>query len=107
MHAYRDYWGSTVTAFDTHGPHTELVVQATSVVEARASAEDWPEPTVASSSTDRGRGVVSVITDVAACEIRALMQEVRDAMAKVLDGTSLADLRSRSAAAEAILLYDI
>jgi Rrf2 family protein len=33
--------------------------------------------------------------------------EVRDAMAKVLDGTSLADLRSRSAAAEAILLYDI
>jgi len=45
--------------------------------------------------------------DVAACEIRALMQEVRDAMAKVLDGTSLADLRSRSVAAEAILLYDI
>jgi transglutaminase-like putative cysteine protease len=34
VHAYRDYWGSTVTAFDTHGPHTELVVQATSVVEA-------------------------------------------------------------------------
>ena len=44
--------------------------------------------------------------DVTACEIRALMQEVRDAMAKVLDGTSLADLRSRSAA-DAILLYDI
>ena len=45
--------------------------------------------------------------DVAACEIRALMQEVRDAMAKVLDSTSLADLRSRSGAAKAILLYDI
>ena len=38
VHAYRDYWGSTVTAFDTHGPHTELVVRATSVVEA------GPEP---------------------------------------------------------------
>jgi transglutaminase-like putative cysteine protease len=38
VHAYRDYWGSTVTAFDTHGPHTELVVKATSVVEA------GPEP---------------------------------------------------------------
>jgi transglutaminase-like putative cysteine protease len=38
VHAYRDYWGSTVTAFDTHGPHTELVVTATSVVEA------GPEP---------------------------------------------------------------
>ena len=37
-YAYRDYWGSTVTAFDTHGPHTELVVRATSVVEA------GPEP---------------------------------------------------------------
>ncbi|MGY2081951.1 transglutaminase family protein [Modestobacter sp. SYSU DS0657] len=36
--AYRDYWGSTVTAFDLHGPHTELVVTATSVVEA------GPEP---------------------------------------------------------------
>ncbi|MGY1839830.1 MULTISPECIES: transglutaminase family protein [unclassified Modestobacter] len=36
--AYRDYWGATVTAFDLHGPHTELVVTATSVVEA------GPEP---------------------------------------------------------------
>src|SRR5688500_17656518 len=35
--------------------------RATSVVAARASAEDWPEPTVASSSTDRGRGVYSDI----------------------------------------------
>lgn len=48
VHAYRDYWGSTVTAFDTHGPHTELVVQATSVVEAGPEPElpdpvDWAE----------------------------------------------------------------
>jgi transglutaminase-like putative cysteine protease len=32
--AYRDYWGSTVTAFDLHSPHEELVVTGTSIVEA-------------------------------------------------------------------------
>ena len=36
--AYRDYWGATVTAFDLHTPHTELVVTGTSIVEA------GPEP---------------------------------------------------------------
>ncbi|WP_214401497.1 transglutaminase family protein [Pseudonocardia lacus] len=30
---YADYWGTTVTAFDLHAPHTELAVTATSVVE--------------------------------------------------------------------------
>jgi transglutaminase-like putative cysteine protease len=30
---YRDYWGSEVTAFDVHVPHTELTVEAHSVVE--------------------------------------------------------------------------
>jgi len=30
---YHDYWGTYVTAFDLHNPHTELVVTATSVVE--------------------------------------------------------------------------
>jgi transglutaminase-like putative cysteine protease len=34
VHAYRDYWGSTVTAFDLHSPHEELVVTGTSIVEA-------------------------------------------------------------------------
>ncbi|MGI8667337.1 MAG: transglutaminase family protein [Jatrophihabitans sp.] len=32
-HRYRDYWGTEVTAFDIHAPHTELEVIATSVVE--------------------------------------------------------------------------
>ena len=36
--AYRDYWGATVTAFDLHVPHRELVVTGTSIVEA------GPEP---------------------------------------------------------------
>jgi transglutaminase-like putative cysteine protease len=31
---YRDYWGATVTAFDLHVPHSELVVTGTSIVEA-------------------------------------------------------------------------
>jgi transglutaminase-like putative cysteine protease len=33
-YAYRDYWGTAVTAFDLHGPHSELVVTGTSIVEA-------------------------------------------------------------------------
>ncbi|MDQ2837874.1 MAG: transglutaminase family protein [Actinomycetota bacterium] len=32
-HRYRDYWGTEVTAFDIHTPHSELEVVATSVVE--------------------------------------------------------------------------
>jgi len=30
---FRDYWGTQVTSFDIHSPHSELVVTATSVVE--------------------------------------------------------------------------
>jgi transglutaminase-like putative cysteine protease len=30
---YSDYWGTTVTSFDLHAPHTQLAVTATSVVE--------------------------------------------------------------------------
>ena len=33
-YGYRDYWGTTVTAFDLHNPHEELVVTGTSIVEA-------------------------------------------------------------------------
>ena len=36
---YLDYWGTAVTAFDLHAPHTELEVTASSVVET-----DKPEP---------------------------------------------------------------
>jgi transglutaminase-like putative cysteine protease len=38
-HRYVDYWGTAVTAFDLHAPHTELEVTASSVVET-----DKPEP---------------------------------------------------------------
>ena len=36
---YIDYWGTAVTAFDLHAPHTELEVTASSVVET-----EKPEP---------------------------------------------------------------
>ena len=36
---YVDYWGTAVTSFDLHAPHTELEVTASSVVET-----DVPEP---------------------------------------------------------------
>jgi transglutaminase-like putative cysteine protease len=34
---YRDYWGTTVTAFEVHDPHADLAVVATSVVETQLS----------------------------------------------------------------------
>ncbi len=45
---YTDYWGTTVTAFDLHAPHTELAVTGTSVVEtadalAPARSATWEE----------------------------------------------------------------
>ena len=41
---YRDYWGTSVTAFDLHAPHTELEVTGSSVVETEpfaTPAESW------------------------------------------------------------------
>lgn len=38
---YIDYWGTAVTAFDLHAPHTDLTVTSSSVVETEA-----PEPPV-------------------------------------------------------------
>ncbi|MEO6703591.1 MAG: transglutaminase family protein [Jatrophihabitantaceae bacterium] len=47
-HRYRDYWGTEVTAFDIHAPHSELEVVATSVVETclrpwAPGVLDWSE----------------------------------------------------------------
>lgn len=39
---YIDYWGTAVTAFDLHAPHTDLTVTSSSVVET-----ERPEPPVA------------------------------------------------------------
>jgi transglutaminase-like putative cysteine protease len=42
---YIDYWGTAVTAFDLHAPHTELTVTSSSVVET-----ERPEPPTAKTS---------------------------------------------------------
>ena len=44
--------------------------------------------------------------DEAACAVRAVMQEVRDAVAAILDNTTLTDMASRKPAAP-VLIYDI
>lgn len=45
--------------------------------------------------------------DEAACQVRRLMGQVRDATAEILDGTTLASLISNSSAQRIILNYDI
>jgi Rrf2 family protein len=45
--------------------------------------------------------------DDIACPVRSVMLDVRDAIAAILDQTSLADLRTRHASADVVLLYDI
>ncbi|MBF6150401.1 transglutaminase family protein, partial [Nocardia nova] len=40
---YVDYWGTTVTAFDLHAPHTELEVTGSSVVETEPFASPEEE----------------------------------------------------------------
>jgi len=48
-HQYQDYWGTTVTSFDVHTPHSALEVLAESVVETsgpapvRAGAPGWSD----------------------------------------------------------------
>jgi Rrf2 family protein len=45
--------------------------------------------------------------DENSCAVRAIMQEVRDAMAQILDNTTLADMCARVPHAEKVLVYDI
>ena len=54
-HRYIDYWGTAVTAFDLHAPHTDLTVTSSSVVETERG-----EPPVAEVSWSdlRSGGVI-------------------------------------------------
>ena len=45
--------------------------------------------------------------DESACAVRAVMQDVRDAISAILDNTSLADMAARAGRVEPVLLYDI
>lgn len=42
VHAYRDYWGAVVEAFDLHHPHREMKVVSTSVVDTPAGHPEAP-----------------------------------------------------------------
>lgn len=42
QHSYADYWGTRVRAFDVLMPHRELSLQATSLVEVRATPQKVP-----------------------------------------------------------------
>jgi Rrf2 family protein len=45
--------------------------------------------------------------DENSCAVRAVMQEVRDAISQILDNTTLADMCARAPKAERVLVYDI
>ncbi len=45
--------------------------------------------------------------DENACAVRAVMQDVREAIAQILDNTTLADMCARTPQAEKVLVYDI
>ncbi|WP_278315092.1 transglutaminase family protein [Lolliginicoccus levis] len=50
---YTDYWGTHVTAFDLHAPHTELAVVGSSVVETDPSTRPEERVTWKDLGTDR------------------------------------------------------
>jgi transglutaminase-like putative cysteine protease len=54
-HRYIDYWGTAVTAFDLHAPHTDLTVTSSSVVETERSE---PPETEASWKDLRSEAVI-------------------------------------------------
>ena len=45
--------------------------------------------------------------DETACAVRSVMQDVRDAIAAILDNTSLGDMIQRRGRADPVLMYDI
>ncbi|HIJ37449.1 MAG TPA: Rrf2 family transcriptional regulator [Rhodospirillaceae bacterium] len=45
--------------------------------------------------------------DEAGCSVRSVMQDVRDAIASILDNTSLADMIARIGQGKPVLVYDI
>ncbi|OBK18149.1 transglutaminase family protein [Mycobacterium asiaticum] len=52
---YIDYWGTAVTAFDLHAPHTELTVTSSSVVET-----ERPEPPAAKTSWEELQSIAVI-----------------------------------------------
>jgi transglutaminase-like putative cysteine protease len=82
--AYRDYWGSTVTAFDLHVPHRELLVTGTSIVEAgpEPAAHEHVDWTALGTANVRDRfGELLTATPLSAMDaevVEAAREAVRD-----------------------------
>jgi transglutaminase-like putative cysteine protease len=78
---YWDYWGTQVTSFDVHTPHTELEVTAVSVVETADAAEPPTECTWDLLRSDAARDEhveLLMASPRAVCDetLRAVAQEV-------------------------------
>ena len=92
VQAYRDYWGAVVEAFDLHGPHREMHVTATSIVDtpgghAIAPGLSWEE-LAAPAVVDRWCEFLertSYVDDAAADPDRAELVERFRAMGKPAD----------------------
>src|ERR1051325_3680356 len=61
---YNDYWGTAVTAFDLHAPHTELKIVSSAVVETGEVAAPIDE---ASRAELRPPAVVDRVTEYVEC----------------------------------------
>jgi len=90
---FRDYWGSAVTAFDVHVPHTELVVEALSVVETHPLPQQPGEVGWDTLRDERVRDTyVEFLTSTPHTAVEAVVGEQARAVAR--------DLPPRSAAHE-------
>ncbi len=96
VYSYRDYWGTTVEAFDVHEEHTKLEVVAHSIVDT-PSAGDRPEGLPWDYLTD-----LNVLETW--CEFLRLSDYVDDASADPLRAGIVDEMRSKTTPREAIEL---
>ncbi len=76
---YWDYWGTQVTSFGVHVPHTELEVTATSVVE---TADEQPPPSDAGWDLLRDEAVRDRHVELLVPSVRAVPDEALVALAQ-------------------------
>lgn len=83
QHRYWDYWGTQVTSFDVHTPHTALEVTVNSVVE---TAEAAPAPTGATWDLLRAEATRDEFVELLVPSARAVPDEALLAVAAELAG---------------------
>jgi transglutaminase-like putative cysteine protease len=80
---YWDYWGTQVTSFDVHTPHTELEVTAVSVVE---TADEAPPPTDCTWELLRSEAVRDEHVELLVPSVRAVADETLLAVVEEVAG---------------------